>query len=32
MSPDPILSANIQQTTWNNACDPRDGNTLAADW
>jgi len=27
-----FVSGNITTSTWNNACDPRDGNSLGADW
>jgi prepilin-type N-terminal cleavage/methylation domain-containing protein len=27
-----FISSSISATTWANACDPRDGNVLAADW
>jgi prepilin-type N-terminal cleavage/methylation domain-containing protein len=27
-----FVSANLSQTTWNNVCDPRDGNPLGSDW
>jgi prepilin-type N-terminal cleavage/methylation domain-containing protein len=27
-----FVSGNLSQTTWNQACDPRDGNTLSSDW
>jgi len=27
-----FVSGNITTTSWNNACDPRDGNSLGADW
>src|SRR5262249_42951739 len=27
-----FVSGNITQLTWENACDPRDGNTLGTDW
>jgi len=27
-----FVSANLTTTTWNNACDPRDGNVLGVDW
>jgi len=27
-----FVSGNLTTTTWNNACDPRDGNVLGVDW
>jgi len=27
-----FVSANLTSTTWNNVCDPRDGNPLGTDW
>ena len=27
-----FVSANLTQTTWNNVCDPRDGNPMGNDW
>jgi len=27
-----FVSGNLSQTTWNNVCDPRDGNVLGTDW
>jgi len=27
-----FVSGNLTQTTWNNVCDPRDGNVLGTDW